>query len=164
MSGRQQKGQVLILILIVVLAIIVAFALLSIHEGQVRSTPQVQEAFWQVNSHTVTNTTVNNEVEGHIIIKATEDYDGSIVLKVRKDISWWMDSDYSTKTMPVSLKAGQTTELELAFTPDQASAGNLRGYFIEIDFSALRTKWIMENTYPPRLRVLSQSQNPGNLA
>jgi len=47
-------------------------------------------------------------------------------------------------------------EPELAFVPDGASAGRLRGYFVEISFSATHTNWVMKNSYPPRLKVLPQ--------
>lgn len=153
MSCRTRKGQGFILIIIVLLVIVVIFALLSTHSARVRSAPTVQEAFWRVGGQNVTEAFVGFEVEAHVVVKAKEEYVGSIVIKIRKDVSFWPDSDYSTKTVPVNLRGDQVTELELRFVPDQASAGRLRGYFMEIDFSVTHTSWAMENSYPPRLKV-----------
>jgi len=156
MIPRARKGQVFIVILIVLLGIVVGFAVLSAHEAQVRSTPMVQEVSWQLRSQRIASVSVGEEVEAHIVVKATQEYVGSIVVKVRKDISFWVDSDYSIKTFSVILKGDQVTELELSLVPDEASTGRLRGYFVEISFSATHTDWVMENSYPPRLKVLPQ--------
>jgi len=156
MNKRARKGQVLVLIVLVLLAAIVIFALLSIRSARVRAAPTVQEVFWQVGDERVTTASVGDEVEAHVVVKAGEEYVGSIVVKIRKDVSLWPDRDYSVKTVPVNLKGGQETELELAFVPDEASDGGfrgLRGYFVQVDFSATDTTWVMENSYPPRLRV-----------
>ncbi len=56
-------------------------------------------------------------------------------------------------TAPISLRGDEKTEIELAFTPDKASMGNLRGYFVEVDFLVTEAEWVMKNSYPPRLRV-----------
>jgi len=141
------------LILLVLLGIIVIFAFFSARSARVRSAPAVQEVFWRVDGQKVTTTSVGVEVEAHVVVNATEEYVGSIVVKIRKDISFWPDSDYTIKTVPVNLRGGQETELELAFVPDQASAGSLRGYFVKVDFSATHTSWVMKSPYPPRLKV-----------
>jgi len=158
MSRRTRKGQGFILILIVFLVIVAVFALLSMHSARVSSAPTVQEAFWRISGQNVTVGFVGFEVEAHVVVKAREEYVGSIVMKIRKDISYWPDSDYSTKPVLVNLRGDQVTELELRFVPDQASAGRLRGYFIEVDFSVTHTSWVMESSYPPRLKV-SESPN-----
>lgn len=153
MSCRTRKGHGLVFIIVVLLVIVVIFALLSMHSARVGSAPTVQEAFWRLGDQNVTNAFVGLEVEAHIVIKAREEYVGSIVIKIRKDVSFWPDSDYSTKTVPVNLRGDQVTELELQFVPDQVSADRLRGYFVEIDFSVTHTSWAMVNSYPPRLKV-----------
>jgi len=153
MSNRSRKGQAIVLILIVVLAVVVVFALLSVRSARIRSSPSVQEVFWQVGGANVTEASVGDDVEAHAVIKASAEYVGSMVLKIRKDVAFWPDSDYSTKTVPVNLKGDQVTELEFVFIPDQVSGGAFRGYFVEIDFQALHTNWVMENSYPPRLTV-----------
>jgi hypothetical protein len=159
MSERGRKGQAFILILVVLIGLIVIFALVSTRSARVSSAPNVLEAFWKVDGQRVTTVSVGDNVEAHVIVKATGEYVGSIVMKIRKDVSLWPDSDYSVKTVPVSLRGSQQTELELTFVPDEARGGGLgglgklRGYFIEVDFSAAHTDWVMESSYPPRLNV-----------
>jgi len=153
MDRRNRKALAFVFILLVLLGIIVVFALVSRRFARVRSAPTVQEVFWQVDDEKVATTSVGVEVEAHVIVKATEEYVGSIEVKIRKDVSFWWDTDYSVKTVPVNLRGGQERELELKFVPDATSGGSLRGYFVEVNFSATQTKWVMENSYPPRLKV-----------
>lgn len=153
--GSQQsvKGQIIVLILLVLLGLVVVFALFSATSIPVRAAPIVQEAVWRVDGSAVTTARVGDKVEARLIVQAVEEYVGSVVVKVRKDIRWWPDTDYHVSTIPLNLKGGATTEIKIAFTPDEASSGSMRGYFIEIEFQATRTTWTMENTYPPRLTV-----------
>jgi len=153
MGRRTRKGQAFILILLVLLGIIVLFALLSARSARVKSAPTIQEVFWRVDGRRVTTAGVGDEVEVHVVVKATEEYVGSIVVKIRKDVSLWFDSDYSLKTVPANLRGGQETEFILEFVPDEASGGSLRGYFVEVEFSETHTSWVMESSYPPRLKV-----------
>lgn len=88
-----------------------------------------------------------------MVIRATEEYVGSVVVKVRKDVVLWFDSDYHVLTVPVNLTGGQEKDMEVTFIPDKSSGGRIRGYFIEIDFEATGTKLVMENSYPPKLRL-----------
>ena len=152
-AQQSRKGHAFLLIVILLVGIIVALALLSTWLVRVRHAPIVQDAFWEVNRQRVTIVGVGAEVKAHIVIKATEEYVGSVVVKIRKDVAIWLDSDYDILTMPVNLVGGQEKEIELVFVPDKPSGGGLRGYFIEIEFKATRTGWVMENSYPPRLRV-----------
>lgn len=119
-----------------------------------RVAPIVEEAFWQANGQTVESATLGKKVEAHVIVKAMEEYVGPIVMKVRKDIAWWSDRDYEVSTVPVNLRAGESEEIEIAFVPDESTDGRFRGYFVEVGFQVTGTSWIMENSYPPRLRVL----------
>jgi hypothetical protein len=153
MNVKARRGQIFIIIIIILLGMIVLFALLPAWSSRQRSTPVVQQVFWQVSSQNVTTAFVNQEVEVHVAIKAAEEYVGSVTLKVRKDVAVWFDSDYTVKTFPVNLGGDQVVELKLPFVPDQASAGGLRGYFMEVDFLSKNTKWVMEDSYPPRLKV-----------
>lgn len=155
---RGRRGIGFLLIIIVIVAIIVIFALVSIRSTQLGSTPSVQDSYWIVSAKRSTIASVGQEVEAHVIIEAKEEYIDSVVVKVRKDISYLPDVDYATKTIPIDVKGGQSTDLEITFTPDQTSTGNLRGYFIEVDYSGLHTNWIMDNAYPPRLTVQAQNQ------
>jgi len=152
-SRQTSKGQVLILILLALLGLVLIFGLLSAFSVRVRAAPIVQEAFWRVDDQKVSTTKLGESVGAHVVVQATEEYVGSIVVKIRKDIRFWPDSDYQTSTVPVNLKGGEEKEITLIFTPDEVSGGSLRGYFLEIEFRATRTTWTMENSYPPRLRV-----------
>lgn len=147
------KGQGLILILLVLLGLVIVFVALSGVSVRVRSAPTVQEAVWQVSDQRVTAARIGQEVEAVTVVKAVEEYVGSIVVKIRKDTRLWPDSDYQVSTFPVNLRGGEDKELRILFAPDEASGGSLRGYFIEIEFQVTRTTWTMENSYPPRLTV-----------
>jgi len=152
-SRQSVKGQIIVLILLVLLGLVVVFALFSATSVRVRAAPIVKEAVWRTEGSAVTTARVGDGVEARVVVQAIEEYVGSVVVKIRKDIRWWTDTDYHVSTTPLNLKGGETTEIEIAFTPDEASSGSMRGYFIEIEFQAARTTWTMENTYPPRLRV-----------
>jgi len=153
MRERTRKGHAFIFIMLVLLGIVVLSALLFARSARVESAPTVVEVFWRADGRRVTTAGVGDEVEAHVIIKATGKYEGSIVVKIRKDISLWFDSDHSITTVPANLRGGQEIELELMFVPDEASGGSLRGYFVEVEFSATHTSWVMESSYPPRLNV-----------
>jgi hypothetical protein len=153
MSSKAKRGQVFIVIVVIILILIALFVILPMLGNRNRSVPLVQQVFWQANNQNVTNVYLGVEVEMHAVIKVTEEYTGSVVVKVRKDVANWFDSDYTVKTFPLNLVGGQTTELELTFSPDEATQGRFRGYFVEIHFSATNTNWVMDNSYPPRLEV-----------
>jgi len=153
---RALKGQILILVLLVLLGLVVVFALLSRFPARVRAAPTVREASWSVDGQQVTTARLGEKVKAHVVIQATEEYIGSVIVKIRKDVSLWPDSDSQVSTIPINLRGGEEKEIELSFTPDETSRdglGGLRGYFIEVEFRVTRTTWVMENSYPPRLRV-----------
>jgi len=153
---QASKGQAFILILIVVVGLVLILGLLSSHSFRVRATPIVKEAFWLVDGQRATTAGLGDEVKAHVVIQATEEYVGSVVVKVRKDVRLWFDDDFSVSTVPVNLVGGEEKTVEIPFTPDEASKSGLtglRGYFIEVEFRATRTSWVMENSYPPRLTV-----------
>jgi len=150
------KGQAFILILIVVVGLVLILGLFSSYSLRVRATPLVKEVFWLVDGQRATTARLGVEVEAHVVIQATEEYDGSVVIRVREDVRLWFDSDFTVSTIPVNLVGGEEKTMEISFTPDEASRGGftgLRGYFIEVEFRATRISWVMENSYPPRLTV-----------
>ncbi len=156
-SSQSVKGQILVLVLLVLIGLVVIFALFSSFSGRVRAAPIVKEAVWTVGGSVVTRASVGDKVEAHVEVQTVEEYVGSVVVKIRKDIRWWPDADYHVSTIPVNLAGGEEKEIEITLTPDEASSGSLfklQGYFIEIEFQATRTTWTMENTYPPRLTVI----------
>jgi hypothetical protein len=152
MGLKARRGQVFIVIVVIILILVALFVILPMFEARNRSTPLVQQVFWEANNQNVTGVYLGREVDLHAVIIATEEYTGSVVVKVRKDVAYWFDSDYTVKTFPLNLAGGQTTELELTFSPDEASQGSLRGYFVEMQFST--TNWVMDDSYPPRLEVM----------
>lgn len=155
MSARGRKGQIIIFIVLILIFAIVVIALFSGGFGGRKTAPLVLEAFWRVDGRTVTSASVGESVEAVVTIQATEQYVGSIVLKVRKDVSWWLDKDYAVATVPVDLRGGAERDLVLEFAPDEASGGRLRGYFIDVEFSAVSANWSMDKGYPPRLQVVA---------
>ena len=153
---RGDKGQILVFILLVLVAAVVVFALLSARSGRVAASPKVVEVFWRVDGQRVTSASVGDKVEAVVAVQATEQYVGAVVVKVRKDVQWWFDKDYVLATVPVDLRGGVEKEFKVEFTPDEASGGSLRGYFVEVEFSATGTTWTMDAGYPPRLQVTKQ--------
>jgi len=122
---------------------------LSIIEG----TLSLVNAYWTVGGRAVTTCEVGDEVTAHIIVKANNAaVDGTIKVKIRKDLSLLPDRDVKIETFVVSLNKGESREYVLKFIPDEATGGSLRGYFIEIEGDL---SWTMPNAYPPRLTVTS---------
>lgn len=153
---RTKSGQIFLFLIILVIGAIIIVGLLSALSGRGRTSPTVKEVTWFVDDQEVITSTLGNEVEARITIVATEQYVGSIVVRVKKDVSMWFDKDFTVSTVPVNLAGGDEVTLRVNFIPDEASSGglgNLRGYFVEIEFQATRSTWDMENTYPPRLKV-----------
>ena len=127
------KGQILILVIIVIIGIILIVGISSLLSNRTRNAPVVQDALWQVDGQALTSARVGQEITAHVEVKANEEYVGSIVVKIRKDISFWPDSDYHIQTIPVNIRGGETEDLTVSFIPDQASGGGfrgLKGYFI----------------------------------
>ena len=157
MSSKARRGQVFIVIVVIILILVALFVILPMFEARNRPAPLVQQVFWQASNQNVTSVYLGGQVELHAVVKVTEEYAGSVLVKIKKDVAYWFDSDYTVKTFPLNLVGGQTTELELTFSPDEASQGRFRGYFVEIQFSATNTNWVMDDSYPPRLEdVVSQ--------
>ena len=155
-AHRGVQGQILVVIVLILIFAFVVIALLSPNFGGRKPAPVVLEAFWRVDGHRITSASVGDSVEAVVSIQASEQYVGSVVVKVRKDVSWWFDKDYAVATVPVDLRGGVERELALEFVPDEASVGrvgSLKGYFVEVEFSAVGASWSMDSAYPPRLEV-----------
>jgi len=110
-----------------------------------------------VGDQEVSISKIGEDVKATIKIEATEHYVGSIVVKIKKDIRFWLDSDYHITTIPLDLGGGEERTMKIGFTPDEATRGSLRGYFVEIEFQSTRTTWTMENSYPPRLKIVENN-------
>jgi len=150
---QTSKGFAFIVVVLLLIVILGAFALLFAWPVNVRYRPMVEEVFWDVDGEKVTTASVGVSVKAHVRIRATDEYVGLVILKIRKDIAFWFDSDYQTLSVPINLAGGEEKEFEIAFIPDKPTSGSLRGYFIEVDFKVTNTNWVMENSYPPRLKV-----------
>lgn len=155
MRSKATRGQVFIVIVIIVLVLIALFVIIPMFNARRNSAPLVLAAFWQTDSKNVTVAYLGDHVELHAVIKASQQYNGSIITKVKKDIAYWFDNDYAVKTYSIDLAANQVTELKMTFSPDEASQGIMRGYFLQIAFSGAGTNWVMADSYPPRLQVVT---------
>lgn len=159
------KGTAFVLGLIVALAAVTFLAFVSTRLTERELSPTVQDVYWSVAGKRVTGANIGEEVRAHVILQAQGEYADSVAVKIRNDISFWPDSDFSTKIFTVQLNGGQTFELESAFVPERASGRSFRGYFVEVDFSVTHVKWVMEDSYPPRLKVqVSLEQVPNQSA
>lgn len=113
----------------------------------------VLDAYWSVSGQRVQQARVGELVTGHVVLQYREKFDGDIVLRFRADIKLWFDKDVVTQRFVVALWSGEKREFTLDFKPAQASAGDISGYFIEVDFGFFHRKWTMPASYPPRLTV-----------
>jgi len=116
--------------------------------------PSVIDVWWTVGGVKVTEASVGSTVVAHVKIKASGGrLDGSIRVRIRKDIPLFPDEDYKVKTFDVSVGTGQTVELKVSFSPDEATSFTLRGYFVQVDLITWNDSWTMDDSYPPRLKV-----------
>lgn len=119
-----------------------------------QGTPQVADAYWKIGSTRVTTAKVNDRVEAHVTIQAVGGpLDGYVTIRVRKAIALWPDSDFMVQTFQISVSNGEETDVSLTFYPDESSGGFLQGYYMEVDLTTWNNKWMMANSYPPRLKV-----------
>jgi len=120
---------------------------LSVIEGQL----EVKNVYWKVDGVTTSTCTVGDDVQAHIILEASQaSVQGSIRVKIRKDIALFPDEDYLVRDYSVSLDRGDSRDIVVTFYPDEASSASFRGYFVEIVGD---TSWTMDSSYPPRLSV-----------
>jgi len=121
-----------------------------------QGSPQVIDYYWIVGGQKVTSCALGSRVEGHVIIKAVNGpLEGYLSMKIRKDIALLPDQDFVVDAISISVRSGETTDVYAIFYPSEASGLSLRGYFIEVDFTSWETKWTMNDSYPPRLKVTS---------
>ena len=124
---------------------------LSVIEGQLN----VENVYWKVDGATTITCTIGDDVQAHIILEASQSsVQGSIRVKIRRDIALFPDEDYLVRDYSVSLDRGASRDIVVTFSPDEASGISFRGYFVEIEGE---TSWTMESTYPPRLSVQASS-------
>jgi len=109
------------------------------------------ETYWTVDGLRVTKCKVGEEVVAHIILKASNaPVEGTVRIKIRKDLVLRPDEDIKISSFTISLRKDELREYTLTFTPSEPSGTSLRGYFIEIEGEI---SWTMPDAYPPRLTV-----------
>lgn len=112
---------------------------------------QVIDVYWVVGGSRSYSCMVGDKVEVHVVVKAAGgSVSGYVDVRVRKDLALAPDKDYAAKTFSLNLKGDSIRELVVVFTPDEASGGSLRGYFVELEGLISYT---MPSDYPPRLTV-----------
>ena len=114
--------------------------------------------YWTRNGTTVSSCTVGDEIVGHVTVIANGGpVEGTVTVRIRKDIAGGLDTDFKILAFNVSLTTSQSAEYLVTFVPDSPTGGSLRGYFIEIEGSL---SWTMPSSYPPRLTVTQTEGNP----
>lgn len=150
--AKKAIGPVVFLVVLFVALLMATTATFVVHFGLFRSL-DVLDAYWSVSGQRVERARVGDPVTGHVILHSRERFERDVVLRVRVDIRFWLDKDVATQRFYVVLRPGESREFELDFKPALASAGDINGYFIEVDFGFSRGKWTMPGSYPPRLIV-----------
>jgi len=121
---------------------------------QARGIPSLQSVRWTVNDKVVTEAQQGQTVKAHVQIKAIGGaVKGTVTIRIRKDLALLPDEDYVVQSFQLDLSEGQVAELIVTFSAAQKSGLTFRGYFIQVDFNSWGTKWTIESSYPPRLRV-----------
>jgi len=117
-------------------------------------TPTLTNVWWRVNGQIVTEAQKGNTMEAVVRVKAVGgSIDGTITIRIRKDIAFLPDEDYTTKSYSVKLSKDQTIDLIVSFIALEKSGFTFRGYFVQVDFVTWGTSWTMDDSYPPRLTV-----------
>ena len=132
---------------------------LRILERTLEGTLNLVDVYWTVNDEVVTSCVIGEEVKAHVVVKAVNGpVSGTITIKIRKDIAYAPDTNFKVKSFDVFLGRDESKEYIVTFKPDEASTGNLRGYFVEIEGDL---SWTMESSYPPRLKVNEKETTGG---
>jgi hypothetical protein len=121
------------------------------------TTPElkVTDAYWTVDGVKVTQARVGDKVEFHVLLRVDGGpFKGVITVKVMKDIAFGPDKVLGKASFNVNMWDGGKAHLSATFTPNEASEGSLRGYYLEV-YAEGKKIWGMEGSYPPRLTVTS---------
>lgn len=119
---------------------------------------KVTSAYWVAGGQPVTSVEASGAVEAHVVCTAQGGpVAGSLLIKVKKDISYAPDTEYAEQAFHVDLETGASNDFHFSWIPDEPSAGSLRGYFIEVWFDGQKVQ-TMDSSYPPRLRATLTSQ------
>jgi len=143
----------IILILISIFVLVVLFGLF-ISGRFFLPRPAVTDVYWTAEGERVYTVQVNAKVKAHVFLATGTEFSGEIVIKIKRDLRFWPDSELTRQTFSVSMAPDSVREFTMEFYPDRTSQGQVRGYYVEVDFPFGHGRWTMENTYPPRLNVL----------
>jgi len=152
MRVKRAIGPLVFLVILFVAFLIATTATFVFRFGLFHSL-DVLDAYWSVSGQRVQQARVGELVTGYVVLQSWQRFEGDIVLRIRADIRLWLDKDVVTQRFVVALRPGEKREFTLDFKPAQASAGDVSGYFIEVDFGFFQPKWTMPTSYPPRLIV-----------
>lgn len=152
MQARNGVGPVAFLIVLFLILLAATMATFVMRFSLLRPL-DVADAYWSISGQKVDRARVGNIVTAHVVLHSRDKFEGEIVFRIRVDIRFWLDKDIVTQRFHAVLLPGESREFKLDFKPAQASAGDINGYFIEVDFGLSRGKWTMPPTYPPRLIV-----------
>jgi hypothetical protein len=118
---------------------------------------KVVDTYWTKDNVRVSTAKEGENVWAHVSLIATGGaVSGTVDVQVWKDIALWFDREFASASFAVSIsRLGEIQTVEVAFAPDEASKGSLRGYFIKAYLDGDARVYTMKSEYPPRLRVPS---------
>lgn len=149
-----RRGVVPIILILVAIFVLVVLFGLFVSGRFFLPRPAVTDVYWTVGGERVYTTQINTRVKAHVFLATATEFSGEIIIKIKRDLRFWPDSELTRQTFSVSMASDSVREFTLEFHPDSVSQGQLRGYYVELDFPFGYGRWTMENTYPPRLSVL----------
>lgn len=114
----------------------------------------IQNVWWSSQGSSVTSVTQGAVVSVNVRLLAVDgNVNGTLTIKIRKDMALLPDSDHTTKSYNITLSKDQETTVTLPFIASEYSSSSFRGYFVEITGKAT---WTMSDSYPPRLNVIRE--------
>ncbi len=145
------KGQISLLALLLIIFLLFMIVSSIYSKQHSYATITIEEIVWINSDGIKINTARSNQlVQVKITISSLSKYDGYISFKVRKDTRFLPDKNIAYLKQFYSLEKGQKISITLSFVAEKGFL--TRGYFVEIDWR--NGKYVMENSYPPRLRVI----------
>lgn len=127
---------------------------LTVNEEVTEGAPSLLNVWWTVNDQVVTVAQKGQTVKANIRIRAQGgSVKGIITIRIRKDIALLPDEDHKVQSLTLSLSKDQVADAVVTFAASEKSGLTFRGYFVQIDFDSWGTKWTMDSSYPPRLKV-----------
>ncbi len=124
-------------------------------------TPVVVNAWWTTSSGVVSSVSQGERVTGHILFKASGgEVQSQLLIYVRKDLALLPDQDLEIFSGTLNLVANQQKELTFSFDLSDSPGASFRGYFLHVDYTSIGESWTMENSYPPRLEVTEEIEEP----